>query len=91
MRKWYVSYLVKASIHFNRLPIELFIFIPFCVIVPIPAGDGTYGSGEISAGHVAEVAFTLFSAGMEKVDVTPGASIMISPFSLCTRADGEQD
>lgn len=35
-----MSYLVKASIHFNVFPIELFIFSSLRVIVPILAGDG---------------------------------------------------
>lgn len=79
-----MSYLVKASIHFNSFPIELFIFSSLRVIVPILAGDGTYGSREISPGHVLSVAFTLFSALTGESRRHPEASITISPVFICT-------
>lgn len=52
MRKWYVSYLVKASIHFNRFPIELFIFILSQLLFPFQAAMAPMGPGRFPAGHV---------------------------------------
>lgn len=45
MRKWYVSYLVRASIHFNRLPIELFIFILSELLFPFQPAMAPLGPG----------------------------------------------
>lgn len=90
MRKWYVPYLVKASIHFNRLPIELFILFPL-----------SYCSHSSRRQHLCVRPDFCRSRDLSGVHLIlgrngesrhrPGANIAISPFSLCTGADGARD
>lgn len=85
-----MSYLVKASIHFNRFPIELFILFPL-----------RYCSHFSQRRHLWVLGDFHRSRGLSGIHLIPSkngesrrhpeASIMISPFSLCTGADGEQD
>lgn len=90
MRKWYVSYLVRASIHFNRFPIELFILFSL-----------SYCSHSSPQWHLWVLGDFRQSRGLSGIHLIrggngesrrhPEASITISPFSLCTGADGEHD
>lgn len=85
-----MSYLVKASIHFNRFPIELFILFPLSYCSHSSQRRHLWVLGDFRRSRGLS-GIRLILGGNGESRRHPEASIMISPFSLCTGADGEQD
>lgn len=85
-----MPYLVKASIHFNRFPIELFILFPLSYCSHSSRRQHLCVRGDFRRSRdVSGVHLILGRNGESRHH--PEANIAISPFSLCTGADGEHD
>lgn len=85
-----MSYLVKASIHFNRFPIELFILFSLSYCSHSSRRRHLWVLGDFRRSRGLSGLHLILSGNAESRR-HPEASIMISPFSLCTGADAQQD